>query len=171
MKHPETEDVHMFDFKVDAIVPYGALKGKNNGMSVAFIKFVNAIFKTKYVIPEESEMHLFNKKFQNIEKSMTVNWTRKAYCFQTNKFETITSPVRFGILSLNATEINAEYLKFRDIHNPGKISPLELNYFDILGFKGLSDKIRQSSVNSIDNPENYAKLNSLLRAFKGNAEE
>lgn len=171
MKHPETNDVHMFDFKVDAIVPYGALKGKNNGMSIAFVKFINVIFKTKYTIPDQTNLEKFNSKFAKIEKEMTVNWTRKAYCFQTNKFETITSPVRFGIISFNVTEINAEYLKFRNINNPGKISPFELGYFDILGFKDLSNKIREFSVNSIDKNDNYQKLNSLLKAFKGNAEE
>jgi hypothetical protein len=169
MPHPETGEIINLDLKVDAIVPYGAIKGKNKAISLAEVAFVNAIFKTKYSPHLLGADEEFIHKFRDIYSKSKIVWTRKAYNPHTGYIETLSTPIRFGLINLSVTEVNSEFFKVRSESNPGKVSPLSLDYQSVLGFEELPDLIRKSSLESIDNPKQHRKLLSLIKAYKGDS--
>lgn len=172
MPHPETGDMTNLNLKVDAIVPYGAIKGKNNAISLAEVAFINAIFGTKYSpyqASQDDKESEFRRKIVDIYRASKILWTRKAYNPHTDRIETLSTPIRFGLINLCATEVNSEFFKVRGENNPGKISPLSLDYQSILGFKELPSMIRRVSLKSISNDSNKRKLLSLVKAYKGDS--
>lgn len=167
--------------KVDAIVPYGAFKGKNTGMSIAFTRFINAMLGTKYcpdseLDPVVGDIGALADKINEVYTSSKISYTRKAFNYKTKTFEDITvdnstegyPKVRIGIINLGITELNTEFFKVLTDKDPMKVSAMNSIAYNAMGLSELDETLRHCSKENFYNSKNSHRLEQLIRAYKSN---
>lgn len=171
--HPETgEEISMDKMKVDAIIPFGAFKGKESGMSLALARFMNAYFNTE-INPEyyknAGAMDLFEDMLTNWWKSSDIVWERdeivsigKERRLRTVKTST-KDGLRFGVIEIRVTESNIEFTKMDTELYPMKVSPMNDLFYRTLGFNKLADALKKHSFGSLENLEHRQLVEHLLR--------
>ena len=175
--HPVTKErIVIKNQPVDMVIPNGAFKGKNTGMTIAFSRYLNAMLGLK-LCPDEAEF-TGTEEYESLVNSLydtaSITYTRFDYNFKTNNFEEIVqtnispSKVRIGMVNFGVTEINSEFFKILTKHNPMKVSPMNSIAYNLMGFQELDSALRQTSESSLQNPENFDKFEQLIRCYKAN---
>jgi hypothetical protein len=167
------EPEELTPIKIDAIVPYGAFKGKESGMTLALNRFFNAVYGTT-INPEPAvktgNIEMYEQSINHWYKNADISWTRHELVndgdnIRVKELSTSTKDgLRFGIIEMGITESNEEFTKMDTDLYPMKVSPMNSLYYRTLGFNKLADLLKENSFTSISNSEHKVYLEHLLRA-------
>lgn len=160
---------------VDMIVPYGAFKGKNTGMGLAFERFANMslglqLCPDKQLDPIDGDIDAFMQRVNAIYDSSHIAYTAKVFNPKTRTFElkTITNKdkkIRFGIVNLGVTELNSEFFKVLNEYTPMKVSPMNTISYNVMGLYELDEVLRSGSYESLENSDKFSEFENTLRAY------
>lgn len=176
------QTVRIRNQQIDAVIPFGAFKGKNTGMTIAFTRYINAMMGTKYCpdieLDEIGDLPALAQKINDIYKTSTIKYTRRAFNPKTNRFETLITDnksegypkVRIGIVNLGVTEINSEFFSVLNKSNSLKASQMTSISYNVMGFNELDRALHEASKETLGDVKNFDKLYHLIHAYKGSPE-
>lgn len=177
--------VNLEGLKVDAIIPYGAFKGKLTGQTIAFARFCNAMLDEKLCPGEFIEEDTgkdsadFADILNGIYDASDIQYISKAFNPESGKFEetVITNKtegypkLRIGIVELGVTEINSEFFDVLGEENKAlKVSQMNAMAYQVMQLNELHEVLYSQSTKSLNRHENLMRMSEMVSAYKGSNE-
>jgi hypothetical protein len=187
-----SKDIDISEFNVDAIVPYGSMKGKNEGITLSMIKFINAVSDEKinpydyFPVDDNGDIVVhgandtiqeLNQKINEWYKQSDLQWIYHdiveseidGVVHYNLEEKTLSSKdgLRFGILEIGATESNTEYFKMKNKSDSMKMSPQFDMALRLYGKHKLCDMIANISYDSLNSEFNSRVLKELIACHNG----